>query len=188
MPLQWKQWIDQKQSLPTKLPSRAHRPKPARQDVKERRTAPRFYRRVDRHHHPSAVRHDDAGAGLRYPDRLHGGHASGGGPSAGGQDGVRASRLDHQVHPALRRRASRRHHRFPLPDRYQADFRETSNGRGRRPNPSGEQEGFLCNGHLARRALCRSQARLHRLLPGQFPRRPEYAACILPRRRCWNTM
>ena len=48
----------------------------------------------------------------------------------------------HETPAALQRTSSRRHHRFPLSGRYQADVRQARDGRGRRPYPSGEQEGL----------------------------------------------
>src|ERR1039458_7928446 len=47
------------------------------------RGAPRVYRRMDRHHHPAAVRHHQSGAGLRHSQRFHGGHAADRRPCAG---------------------------------------------------------------------------------------------------------
>ena len=96
---------------------------------------------MDRHHHPAALRHHHAGAGLRHPHRLDGRHAAGRRPSAGRQAGVRAARRRSPAHLLpYTRSASRRHHRFPLSGRHPADVREALHRRARRPHPAGGQE------------------------------------------------
>ena len=153
-------WIKTKRTQSSRTRSR---PQPA--PLQQAGAAARLYRGVDRHHHPAAVRHHHAGAGVRDPHRLHGRHAAGRRSSAGGQAGLRARR---DRSPSTFCRTSevqaRRHHRVPLPGGHQADLREARHRRAGRPHPPREQAAHPQR-HLRRRAVRLSQDRVHRFLP-----------------------
>ena len=153
----------------------------------EARSAARHHRRVDRHHPAAAVRHHHTGAGVRHPDRVHGGHAAHRRSSAGGQTGLCARRSDQQVRASFRRGEARRHHRVPVSDGYQADVREAGDRRSRRSHPDGEQAGVR-ERREAERAVQISQDRVHRFLPRQLPRASRMRKFIhRPSRCCAST-